>query len=319
MEINLLPARTAPIRWLLPSATMPRAALAPLIGLAYVVSLAGIGQLHAPNVFLGALGFLDLYNEKTRQFLRTFLPCILTGAIYDSFRFALHPLIDGRIHVAGPYVLDRMLFGVGGHTLNEVFARHHWAAADLVAGVTYLVYVVEYLALAMLLFFRGGRARARTFARGFLVVNLLGFVTYVVYPAAPPWYVAQHGLGAAQLHAAPSAAGALRFDALLHTHVFANAYAHSVAVFGALPSLHVAYPALAALLVLRTAALRWARAMTIVYALLICGSAVYLQHHYVIDVVLGLVYAVISAGTVLAWERRDAGARVRRPARHLAA
>jgi hypothetical protein len=315
MEINLLPARIAPSRWLLPSATMPREALAPLIGLAYVVSLAGIGQLHAANVFLGALGFLDLYNEKTRQFLRTFAPFMITGAIYDSFRFVMPPIIDGHIHVGSVYTLERTLFGVGGSTLNEVFARHHWAIADVIAGVTYLLYVAIYIGLTMVLFFRRDVVRAHTFARGFLVVNLLGFITYAVYPAAPPWYITQHGLGAASVTAAPSAAGALRVDALLGTHLFANTYSHSAAVFGAVPSLHVAYPALAMLLVRKTSSLRWARGPTTVYSMLICASAIYLQHHYVIDVLIGLTYAAITAKVVLAWELSEA-AKARQPVDH---
>lgn len=292
--------------WLLPSAAMPRTVWAPAIGLAYITTIATLGRLHAGNILLGSLALLDLYNLRSRQFLRTFLPCILTGALYDSFRFFLRPLIAGHIHVAGPYVVDRAWFGVDGGTLNEVFLHHHWAIVDLVAGFAYLIYVAEYLVLAMVLFFRGVHVRAHTFARGFLVVNLMGFITYLVYPAAPPWYVTAHGFGSAQVDVAPSAGGGLRFDELLGTHVFQNAYGHSIEVFGALPSLHVAYPVLAMLLVLRTQALEWARWPAIVYALIMCFSAVYLQHHYVIDVLLGTVYAVLTAAIVLRWERRRA-------------
>jgi inositol phosphorylceramide synthase catalytic subunit len=290
--------------WLLPSAAMPRSVWAPAIGLAYITTIATLGGLHAGNVLLGALGLLDVYNERSRLFLRTFLPCIITGALYDSFRFFVKPLIDGHIHVTGPYVVDRAFFGVHGGTLNELFLRHHWVVADLVAGVAYLVYVPEYLALTMVLFFRSAYVRARTFARGFLVVNLMGFVTYLVYPAAPPWYVTAHGFGRAQVNIAPSPGGGARFDELLGTHVFSNVYSHSVEVFGALPSLHVAYPVLAALLVIRTPALRWARWPVIAYALIMCFSAVYLQHHYVIDILLAIVYAVATAAIVLRWERR---------------
>ena len=35
-------------------------------------------------------------------------------------------------------------------------------------------------------------------------------------------------------------------------------------------------------------------------------SAVYLQHHYVTDVVLGVAYAVVALAAVSAWERRRA-------------
>jgi hypothetical protein len=283
---------------------MQRVAWGPLVGVAYVVSLASAHKLHGGNVFLGSLGLLDVYNARTRLFLRTFLPCIITGAIYDTFRFSLRPMVAGHIHVAGLYYLDRALFGVGGHTLNEVFARHHWVVADVATGAAYLLYVVEYLALAMLLFFRQDARRARTFARGFLVVNLLGFTTQIAYPAAPPWYVTAHGLGPAHFGDAPSAAGALRVDALLGTHVFQNVYSHSVEVFGAVPSLHTAYPALAVLLVYRTPALEWARGPATMYSVLMCFAAVYLQHHYVLDVLLALAYAAITAAIVLAWERR---------------
>jgi membrane-associated phospholipid phosphatase len=289
--------------WLLPSA-IERVTWAPLIGIAYIVSLASIGGLHAGNVFLGSLSLLDVYNARTRLFLRTFLPCILTGAIYDSLRFT-HPLLAGHIHVAGPYYIDRALFGVGGHTLNEVFARHHWIVADLATAFAYLIYVAEYMGFAILLFVRRDHRRAATFARGFLVVNVMGFITYVVYPAAPPWYVTAHGFGPAVASAAPSAAGALRVDALLGTHLFQNAYGHSVQVFGALPSLHVAYPALAVLLMWDAPALRWVRRPAVVYAVVMCFAAVYLQHHYVIDVLLGVLYAMAASLIVLAWERRS--------------
>jgi membrane-associated phospholipid phosphatase len=283
---------------------MERAIWPPAIGAAYITTHAVLGGLHAGHILIGALSLLDLYNPRTRQFLRTFLPCIIAGALYDSFRYFLAPVITGRIHVAGPYLFERAWLSFNGHTLNEIFARHHWVAADVIAGLTYLGYVLEYLALTLLLFAQRHVVRAHTFARGFLVVNVMGFATYLLYPAAPPWYVTAHGLGAAEVAAAPSSGGAARFDALFHTHVFSRVYGHSVEVFGALPSLHAAYPTLAAVLVFATPALRWARWPAVTFAMLMAWSAIYLQHHYVIDVLLGWIYVAITAVIVLAWERR---------------
>jgi membrane-associated phospholipid phosphatase len=292
--------------WLLPSRAMPRRLWPPALGLIYLAGICALGDLRPRNVLIGLLGLLDAYNCNTRRFLRVFWPFIATGAVYDSLRFYLGPVTAGRIHVAGPYLLDRAWFGISAHTLNEVFASHHWLIADLVAGLAYLIYVAEYLALTVVVFFTGHVARALSFARGFLIVNALGFITYLVYPAAPPWYVAAHGLGPALIDSAPSPAAATRFDAALGTHLFDDMYSKSVEVFGAIPSLHAAYPALAVILVFRTAELRWARWPAVGYAAVMCFSAVYLQHHYVIDVVLGLGYAVITAAAVLAWERRGA-------------
>jgi len=296
--------------WLLPSRTMRRRWWPPAIGLAYIALIASLGGLGGQHIMMGMLGFLDAYNEKTRLFLKTFLAFMVTGIIYDSLRYWLDLTTAGRVHVAGPYLFDRAWFGIGGLTMNEFFALHHWAVADVIAGIAYLVYVAEYLGLGMVLFFTGHVERAATFSLGFLAVNLLGFLTYFGYPAAPPWYVAAHGMGPAQMNVAPSAAGATRFDQLLGTHVFEDAYSHSIEVFGAIPSLHVAYPLMAAIFAWRMKELRWARWPATVYAPLMCFSAVYLQHHYVIDVIVGLTYASIVALGLLAWDRRRAAAAV---------
>ncbi len=187
---------------------MKRRILPPAIGLLYIAAVGLLGGLRSDHVLVGLLGFLDLYNEKTRRFLSAFLPFIATGAVYDSMRYFYWPGIAGRVHVAGPYLLERSWFGIGGQTPNEWFAAHHSAALDLLCGFAYLVYVGEYLAVAFLLFFRRRSETLRTLALAFLLVNLLGFATYFIYPVAPPWYVAQYGFGPARIDIHPAAAAA---------------------------------------------------------------------------------------------------------------
>ncbi len=294
--------------WLLPSRSMPRRFWPPGLGLAYVLAVGLLGGLRADHVLVGLLGFLDLYNHKSRLFLKLFFPFILTGVLFDSMRYFYWQGIAGRVHVVEPYLFERAWFGVGGRTLNEVFLTHHWAVLDLLCGFAYLVYVGEYLAMAFLLFWRGQHARVSTFARSFLIVNVMGYVTYFAYAAAPPWYVTEYGLGPGRTDVRPAAAAAQRFDALLGTRFFDEMYARGVDVFGAYPSLHVAYPLIAAILAFRLAELRWARWPAVLFFLLMCLSAVYLQHHYVTDVVLGVAYGVAALAAVSAWEGR--GSRV---------
>jgi membrane-associated phospholipid phosphatase len=280
--------------WLLPSRTMQRRILPPAIGLAYIALVGTLGGLRSDHVVVGLLGMLDLYNEKTRLFMRQFLPFIATGAIYDSMRYFYWPAIQGRVHVEGPWQRERSWFGIGGRTPNEWFLEHHWPALDLACGFAYLTYVGEYLAVAFFLFFRRRQGMLGRLALAFLVVNVLGFATYFIYPVAPPWYVTQYGFGPARLDVHSSAAAASRFDQLLGTHFFDEIYGRGVDVYGAYPSLHVAYPLLAVWAVFRTPELRWARAPAVGFFLLMCLSAVYLQHHYVIDVLLGIVYAMAT-------------------------
>jgi len=295
--------------WLLPSRRMERRLWPAAVGLLYIAAVALLGGLRVDHVLVGLLGLLDLYNERTRSFLRQFFPFILTGAIYDSMRYFYWPAIDGRVNVAGPYVLERSWFGIGALTPNEWFLEHHWPALDLACGFAYLVYVGEYLAVALLLFFGRREHVLRKLALAFLVVNLLGFITYFVYPAAPPWYVAGYGLGPARMDVHSFAAAASRFDEILGTHFFDQIYGRGVDVYGAYPSLHVAYPLLAVWAVFRVPRLRWARSPAIAFFFLMCLSAVYLQHHYVVDVLLGVAYATVTLVLVErlpAWVQRRA-------------
>lgn len=292
--------------WLFPSRTMPRRAWPPLLGLAYVCAVAALGGLTREHVLLGSLGFLDLYNEKSRLFLRTFFPFILTGAIFDSMRYFYVPLVDGRVHTWEPYLFERTWFGVGGRTLNELFLERHWAGLDLVCGFAYLFYVAEYIFVAIFVFVRGRDDHARTFGICFLVVNVMGWITYFAYPAAPPWYVMQHGFGPARMDVGMNAAAALRFDALVGVSFFGRLYGRGFTTFGAIPSLHAAYPFVAAILAFRASELRWARVPATLFFLLICLSAVYLQHHYVIDLLVAAVYGAVAVLLVAAWEQRRA-------------
>jgi len=299
----------APVRrqvareWLLPSRTMRRRAWPPLLGLAYIAVVAALGGLRADHLIVGSLGLLDLYNERTRRFLRDFFPFILTGVLYDSMRYFYWPGIAGRVHVEGPYRFEEKWFGIGGRTPNEWFADHHSMVLDLACGFAYLTYVAEYVVLALFAFVRGRPRTVRALGLAFLVVNVLGFITYFVFPVAPPWYVAQYGLGPARPHIEPAAAAASRFDQILGTHFFDEIYGRGVDVYGAYPSLHVAYPIMAVWFAFKDRALRWARVPTIAFSLLMCFSAVYLQHHYVTDVVLGAAYAAATLWLVHALQQ----------------
>jgi membrane-associated phospholipid phosphatase len=290
--------------WLLPSRTMRRHPGPPALGLAYIVAIAALGGLGVHHVLLGLLGLLDLWNERTRVFLRAFFPMVLVGVLFDSMRYYYWAGIDGHVHVAQPYWFERAWFGVGGRTLNEFFLAHHWPVLDLLCGFAYIAFAAEYVGLALWVYARGRVDAARTFSWAFLFVNATGFATYFVYPAAPPWWVNTHGLGATPARMLPSPGATVRFDALLGTRLFENLYGNGIDVFGAYPSLHVAYPFIALVLAFRYRELRWARWPAVAFFLLMCLSAVYLQHHYVTDVALGVAYSIVAVAVVVPFERR---------------
>jgi membrane-associated phospholipid phosphatase len=287
--------------WLLPSfdTSFHRRVWPIAVGFSYIALIFFLGGLRTDHILIGCLGLLDAYNEKSRSFLKYFLPFILTGVIYDSMRYYYWAGVKGHIHVAEPYFRDKHYFGlnVGNERLtpNEFFERHHFAVLDLLCGFAYLFFVSEYLLTAFGLFFFRQHQLLRIFGWCFFIVNCLGFITYFIYPAAPPWYVTQFGLGPARLDVLPTPAAAHRFDVLLGTHLFDQMYGRGIDVYGAYPSLHVTYPFLVAWVALR---LKKGRPLAVGFYLLMCFSAVYLQHHYIVDILLGTSFAFLVLMTL---------------------
>lgn len=240
-----------------------------------------------------AFGILALH-PKTASFARYALPFLISGLLYDNFRL----LADFRstVRVDELYHAELAWFGVetasGRQILPWLLADYTHPALDLICGLAYLFYLPQTFLVASILYFVD-RGRMTVLGLSFLLVNILGLATYLIYPAAPPWYVQTYGLGPAVLDAAPSAAGAARFDALLGVSVFEQFYSRSANVFGAMPSLHCAYPTVVFAAVWRMS-VSWALG-TGLFALLVMFSALYLQHHYVWDVVVGVLYAFIAA------------------------
>lgn len=290
---------------LLPSRSMKRRVWPVTLGLSYILVIYLLGFVKDPHilvnglkdrhVYMGLLGLLDVYNERTRKFLRYFFPFILTGIVYDSMRYYYWWGIEGHIHVAEPYYLEKSLFGVreAGQllTLNEYFQKHTSSVLDFFCGFAYLVFVAWYLSAAFILYFAKKYRVLRAFGWCFFLVNAMGFATYYIYPAAPPWYIVQYGLGQAKMYISATPSAASRFDLIFGTHFFDTMYGNSVDVYGAIPSLHVAYP----LLVMWAAfAVRRFRLPTLAFYFLMCFSAIYLQHHYVIDIILGTLYSICA-------------------------
>jgi membrane-associated phospholipid phosphatase len=290
---------------------------AAIVGL-YWVALSALGGLRGDHISMGG-GILALaYGGRFlgQSLLPFALPVLLTGIIYDSQRF-YSDYLRGPVHVTEPYNFDKRFFGIttpaGVLTPNEWWQLHTYPLLDLITGFMYLVFIAFFVVLAAYFRFVLSRtgskktsaaelaARVPGMMWAFLVLNLVGYSTYYWYAAAPPWYVAKYGLGPARMDTPASQAGCVRFDQLLGTHFFSEMYGRAADVFGAIPSLHVAYPMLAVVYALRFGRLR---AFCVCFYLLMCFSAVYLNHHYILDIIWGSSYAVLIGWAMDAAYRR---------------
>jgi membrane-associated phospholipid phosphatase len=231
-----------------------------------------------------------------RAVLDRFAPLALTGVTYDLTRIALRPR-HRHVHVAGPYELELRLFSIpaadGRRTLNEWLRQHQRRWLDLLTGIPYLTYLIVPIGLGVALCWMAPPLAVR-FGWAFFALTILGMATWRVFPVAPPWYVARYGFGPIR-EVEPSPAGATRFDQHTGTGLFRSLYSRSAEVFGAIPSLHCAY-ALLALLYGRELGSAPLTAALSGFAALMAFAAVYLQHHYVIDLFAGWTYALATWG-----------------------
>lgn len=244
-----------------------------------------------PEHYLAVALFLGLavWSDGSRKLARVGMPFLLYAIVYDSMRWYADYIRSPVIHLHEPYNFDLRVFGIhtaaGTLTPNQWFQRHTNPILDFVCGLSYtpFLFIGESVLLAIWLLFHGQERRAVRFAWVFVISNFVGFSLYYLYPAAPPWYVAQHGFTVdMSVHASP--AGAVRFDQLVGFPVMASFYGKSADVFGAIPSLHVVYPMLALIYGWK---LPRFRAVAAVYLFLVCLSAVYLDHHYILDILVG--------------------------------
>jgi hypothetical protein len=223
------------------------------------------------------------------RIVRDWAPLFLILSVYDVLR--MHANEWQTVHFLPQIHVDRWLFGGAVPTVqlqHWLFTpgRPHWW--DYGVFLVYMSHFFASLIVAAVLW-KYSHARFQRFAFLFVSLSFLAFVTYALYPAAPPWLASQtaHGLG-------PTAkvidemwvhiglrSGASVFSGTSH---LANPVA-------AVPSLHSAYPVLLVLFFWKSAG-KW-RWLLPLYPLAMGFTLVYAAEHYVFDILLGWLYAVV--------------------------
>lgn len=251
-----------------------------------------------PEHFLLIALFLLLFfvNTKTRKLAVGLLPFLIFGISYDWMRVYPNYLVN-PIDVEGLYNLEKALFGitVDGAVLIpcEYFTLHTSAIADFLAGIFYLGWVPVPVAFGLYLYFKKDRDMFLRFAMVFLFVNLLGFTCYYIHPAAPPWYAMNYGFEPV-LDTPGNMAGLVRFDELIGFPLFNSIYGRNANVFAAVPSLHSAYLVVVLFYAVKKKCNWGILSIVTIFLFGIWFTAVYTSHHYIIDVLLGILCAVVG-------------------------
>ncbi len=260
---------------------------------------------------------------KWKTFLRDWMPFVF---LLFGFEF-LRGIVGNRVAAGGlsrdehPYVhveeliaADRALFGgeIPPTWLQDklyVPGTVHWY--DILAVSVYGLHFVFPLVFAFILWV-GRKDRFWQFTIGLLVMSYLGFACYVLYPAAPPWLAQDWGyiqglqnpFGQAFQILAPR-----RYDNFDTMTLWTLRSPNPVA---AMPSLHAAYPWFVLMFAVKFYG--WWGLAFLPYNVMLWFSVVYLGHHWVIDILAGIVLAVACyVALQIVWPRLMTGISVPAP------
>ena len=258
-------------------------------------------------IVLGLLAFsVTDIRRWAHGVLVEWLPFALILWAYDLLRGLADDLWSSA-HVVPQLRADEILAGGTAPTVWLQERLWHGAGAlqwyDYASWVVYVSYFLStYLVAAALWFFAPDRFRR--YVAVVALLAMMGFATYALFPAAPPWMASESG------HLEPttrlvgyvwSEIPIAHFNSLFER---GSQYANPVA---AVPSLHAAYTMLIALFFWRSAGR--GRGLLALYPVAMTFALVYTAEHYVVDVLLGWVYAVaafvaVAAGARLLARRR---------------
>lgn len=237
---------------------------------------------------------LFFFSKATRKFILGFSIFIVYWILFDYMK-AFPNYRYNMVHIQDLYETEKHVFGINLHGLivtpNEFWKANSSAFLDVLTGLFYLMWVPVPLAFAVHLFFKK-KTEFVHFSLVFVWVNLLGFVVYYLFPAAPPWYVQTHGFNF--IAGTPgNTAGLARFDQFFNITLFKGIYSKGSNVFAAMPSLHSAYPLIVVYYALKNKLV----GINIFFITVMVGiwfSAVYSSHHYCLDVLAGISCAILG-------------------------
>jgi len=281
------------------------------------------GLAITPDVLAVAFGLSAIVLGRGRLFFRDWIPFIALLLAYELMRGVADDT-GIAVHIEDLVLADRII-ALGAIPTQVLQDALRPATGDdpyaILATIVYMLHFALPLVTGYVLWM-WRRPQFYDYVGALILLSMAGFVTYLLIPAAPPWYAADAGAlsgpdGAPLITYLKPAA----FERLAEGFGFDGSFAYSVAFAGvnpnlvaAFPSLHVAYPFLTFLALRRGfGRIGW---LALGYTFLVTLSVIYTGDHWVIDAIAGIAYAyvawyvIVSMPPTIRAKARDAWVRV---------
>ena len=246
------------------------------------------GSFVSPVALVMGMVAVAIYMNRGGRFLRDWGPVVI-GILAYGLTVGAVPRLGMQVHYMPQIDADRII-GLG--TLPTTWLQEHLyhgttGPLEVFSVAMYLSHFLIPLVLAFLLWAAWNGRGFHDLLFGLLAVSILGDITFLLIPTAPPWLAAQHGLIPA---VDPIIKNGL-YDLHLGTLAARKGDPHVYNVVAAVPSLHVAWPVICLLVIRKHGLPRWLLASQFALGLGIVFAVVYTGEHYLIDGVVGVVYA----------------------------
>jgi membrane-associated phospholipid phosphatase len=250
---------------------------------------------------------------RWKRLLMDWLPLVVVLFGYGILRgYASHTLW-------GPFYRPQVWFDthVTGFGVDPTVQLQRWLYRPGLHFWDYLVWLcymshffTSFIIMGVL--WKTNHPKFRRYVALFVGLTFIGYITYILYPAMPPWMASQFG------HVPPTTR--IIDQVWKHLHIglgqalFAggNNFDNDVA---AMPSLHGAYPMLICLFFWKGSSRR-KRVLLAAYPICMAFSLVYTGEHFVTDIFVGWIYAAATVyfGSKLLnrWEAKQMRKRIRK-------
>jgi hypothetical protein len=240
-----------------------------------------------PDKLLVFACFISMIFKQAGEMLKRFVPFVGLLLVYESFR-GIVPHLNNNVHYTWMADVDKLLFF--GQLPTSWLQHHLWNGYvqwyDFVLYLTYMMHFVLPFALAFVVW----KLREKHYwhyAASYVLVSFAGFLTFLAFPAAPPWMASDKGL------IEPITRISSSVWAELGIHDFPSVYNKiSPNPVAAVPSLHAAYATLFAIFAFTLFKKSKWKYLSLLYPAFIYFGTVYQGEHYAIDEILGAIYAV---------------------------
>lgn len=256
-----------------------------ILGVTGLMIWQGIGIDPSRYVFVFLLA--SLLVKRTRSFILDWTPFLFILLSYDFLRgFADN--LGPRADFVGLIEIEQGVFGyIPTIELQKLlYNPSSPSPLDFIATIFYFLHFALPLSFGFMLWLYN-RGHFRQFVTGILLLSYAGWVTFLIYPSAPPWLASNEGYLPGVYKILDVTLGSFP-DKWNLPSIYHQFNPNPVA---AMPSLHAAYP-----LMILLFSLKFFKFKALLFAPFVVAvwiSIVYLGEHYVVDILAGTLYAII--------------------------